>query len=99
MMKRNTAQTALEDVGDAFGTVISTGTEAFADITPDLEDIADAAIDTVAATGRISIRIVTGTIRFVARHPREVLIGAGLVAVCVVVLRYLSSSSSSHDAS
>ena len=53
---------------------------------------ADAAIDTVAATGRIGVRIVTRTVRFVARHPREVLIGVGLVAVCLGVLRLVKSS-------
>jgi len=81
MSTRSTTHAAFDEVTDALGAVISTGGDVLADITPAIEDVADAAIDTVAATGRVGVRIVTRTVRFVARHPREVLVGIGLIAL------------------
>jgi hypothetical protein len=94
MLKRKQAHTALNDMSDAVGSMVSGGGDIIADLAPDLEDIADAAIDTVAATGRIGVRLVTRSIRFVARHPREVLVTAGLVAMTLAIAGYFRSRAS-----
>lgn len=85
----NAAQAALDGVSDAFDVV--------ADLTDDVDDIADAAIEAVAATGRVGVRLVTRTVRFVGRHPRQVLIAVGLVALAVAVFGARKASGSDGD--
>jgi hypothetical protein len=57
-----------------------------------LVDIADAAADAAVATGRLGTRIITRTVRLVARHPKKILIGVVLIAAVVGVLNYLNSN-------
>lgn len=57
-----------------------------------LVDIADAAADAAVATGRLGTRIITRTVRLVARHPRKILVGVVLVAAVAGVMSYLKSN-------
>lgn len=97
MKKRNKALATVEDVAQAVGDVIAVpidvGGDLIDDITPELGEIADAAVSTVAATGRVGVRLATRTVRFIARRPKEVMIGLVVVATALAVLSYLKSRS------
>ena len=85
MSRRNTAVETVDDVTQVVGG------DLIDDITPELGEIAGAAVTTVAATGRIGIRIVASIIRFVFRRPKEVLIGLVVVAAVMGVVSYKRS--------
>ncbi|MDW3216043.1 MAG: hypothetical protein R8G01_18750 [Ilumatobacteraceae bacterium] len=85
-MGRSNTQVAV-DVVDAAG-------DAIGDVTEDLADLAEAAASTAAVVGRTGFRIVGRTIRFVARHPREVLAGVVIVTVAAAAARFVRSRSS-----
>ena len=84
-MARSNTQVAVDTVdmvGDAVG-----------DITHDVADLAEAAVAVVAVTGRVGLRVVGRTIRFVARHPRDVLAGIVLVTVAMAAVKFVRSRS------
>lgn len=83
---------------DALGDVVSDGAELAADVVDGLTDVAEVAIDTVASTGRVGVRIVGRTFRFIARRPREVLAVVVIVAAVVAVLGCLKSNSADSSA-
>lgn len=88
-MSRSNTQVAVDmvdTVGDAVG-----------DVTHDLADLAEAAISVAAITGRAGLRVVARTIRFVARHPREVLAGIVVVTVATAAIKFVRSRSTSSS--
>jgi hypothetical protein len=90
MNRSNTqvAADAVDTVGDAFG-----------DITHDLADLAEAAVAVAAVSGRVGLRIVSRTVRLLARHPREALAGIVVVTVMVAAIKLVRSSSTSRSSS
>ena len=94
----STTHDALGDVASSMGDVVSDGAELAADLVDGLTDVAEVAIDTIASTSRVGVRVLGRTIRFVARHPREVIVGVAIVAAVIAVLGYLKSNSADSSA-
>ena len=94
----STSQDALGDVASSMGDVVSDGAELAADLVDGLTDVADVAIDTIASTSRVGVRLVGRTFRFIARRPREVLVAVVIVAAVAAVLSYLKSNSADSSA-
>jgi len=92
MSRRNKTQAVAGDVVDIVGDTIG-------DFTDDLGDIAEVAVTAVAETSVVGIRLVTRAVRFVARHPREVLAGVAVIAVAITVVSMLKSQSDSSSTS
>jgi hypothetical protein len=90
-MSRSNTQVAVD--------TIETAGDAVGDITHDVADLAEAAVSVAAVTGRVGFRVVTRTIRFVARHPREVLAGIVVVTVAVTAIKVVRSFSTSRSTS
>lgn len=86
MSTRNTTQAAIEDVVDVVG-------DSIGGITDDLGEIAEVAVTAIAETSVVGVRLLTRTIRFITRHPREVLAGVAVIAVAVGVMSVLKSRS------
>ncbi len=82
----NVAVEAVDAAGDAVG-----------DVADDLVDLAEVAVSTAAVAGRAGFRIIGRTIRFVARHPREVLAGVVVVTVAVAAIKMVRSRSASNQ--
>lgn len=89
----------LSTAQDTFGDIVEDGADLAADLVDDLTDVAEVAIDTIASTSRVGVRVVGRAVRFVARHPREVIAGIAVVAVLAAVLGYLKSNSADASAS
>lgn len=94
----STAQDAVTDAAGAVSDALSAGVELVDDVTPDLVDAVEAAVDTVASTSKFTIRLASKVVRFVARRPKEVLIGIALIAVVAGAVSYLSQRSSDANA-
>lgn len=87
-MGRSNTQVAIDAV-DAAG-------DAVGDVAEDLVDLTEVAVSSAAVAGRVGFRIIRRTIRFVARHPREVLAGVVVVSVAVAATKFMRSRSSSR---
>ena len=88
MGRSNTQQVTIdtmEAAGDAVG-----------DVADDIADLAEVAVSAAAVTGRLGFRMVRRTVRFIARHPREVLVGAVVVTVAVAAIKLVRSRSASQ---
>lgn len=81
------------DMVDAAGDVGDVG-----DVGDDLVDLAEVAVSAAAVTGRLGFRMVRRTVRFIARHPREALVGAVVVTVAVAAIKLVRSRSASQPA-
>ncbi len=79
--------------------MVDTAGDAVSDITHDVADAAEAAVSAAAVTGRAGIRVASRTIRFVARHPREVLAGVVFVTVALAAIKIVRSRSTSSSRS
>ncbi len=90
-MSRSNTEVAV-DMVDTVGDAVS-------DITHDVADVAEAALSAATVTGRAGIRIASRTIRFVARHPREVLAGVVFVTVALAAIKVVRSRSNSSSPS
>ena len=88
----------LSTTHDALGDVVSDGAELAGDLVDGLTDVAEVAIDTIASTRRVGVRVLGRTFRFFARRPREVLVAVVIVAAVAVVLGYLKSNSADSSA-
>ena len=75
--------------------MIDTMGDAVSDVSRDVADVAEAAASIAAVTGRAGLRVVSRTIRFVARHPREVLTGVVVVTVALAAIKIVRSRSAS----
>jgi len=91
---------ALETVGDvaqvlgeAIAAPLELGADILDDIGPDVVDIADAAVVTAVASGRLGLRVLSRTISFIGRNPKKALAGLVVVAVVAAVLSYVCSNS------
>jgi hypothetical protein len=88
-MSRNNTQVAV-DVVDTVGDAVD-------EIADDIADLAEVAVSAATVTGRVGFRIISRTVRFVARHPREVLAGVVVVTVAVAAIRLVRSRSTSSS--
>lgn len=77
----STSRDASSDTAGAVAGAVGAGIELVDELAPDVVDVVESAAETVVSTGRLAIRIITKTLRFVARHPKGVLIGVAVVAV------------------
>ena len=66
------------------------------DVGDDLVELAEVAVSAAAVTGRLGFRVLRRTIRFIAGHPREALIGAVVVTVAVGAIKLARSRSASQ---
>jgi hypothetical protein len=72
---------------------LDTGAALLDEIGPDLVDLADAAAVTAVASGRIGFRLLSRTLRFLGRHPKQAVIGLLVVAVVGAVASVACSNS------
>lgn len=89
----STAQDAASDVLDVVAGTMNAGVELVEDITPDLTEVVESAVDAVASTSKVAVRLSSKVLRFVARHPKEVLTAIAVVAVALGALGYFSKRS------
>lgn len=95
LSQRSAVQRAYDEVGDAWSAVPVDGVaEAVADLIDDVGDlavdVAEVAASTITSSSRLGIRFVTSTVRFVARHPREILAGLVIVTAVAAAVTYLT---------
>jgi hypothetical protein len=86
-MGRNKAEMAI-DTSDVVG-----------EVGDDLAELAEVAVSAAAVTGRLGFRVLRRTVRFIARHPREALVGAVVVTVAVAAIKMVRSRSASQPSS
>lgn len=89
----SSAQDAASDVVDVVAGAMSASAELVEDITPDLAEVVESAVDAVASTSKVAVRLSSKVLRFVARHPKEVLTAIAIVAVTLGALGYLTKRS------
>lgn len=87
-MGRSNTHVAIDTV-DATADVV-------ADVGDDLAELAEVAVSAAAVTGRLGFRALRRTVRFIARHPREALVGAVVVTVAVAAIKMVRSRSASQ---
>ena len=80
-------------VGDVVTDGLATGADLLDEIGPDLVDLADAAAITAVASGRIGFRLLSRTLGFVGRHPKQVLVGLVVIAAIGAVASFVCSNS------
>ena len=76
--------------------MIDTVGDAVSDISHDVADVAEAAVSVAAVTGGAGLRVVSRTIRFVVRHPREVLTVVVVVTAAIAAAKIARSRSASR---
>lgn len=91
-------QDTLGDVAESVSEIASSSADLAADLVDDLTDVAEVAIDAIAGTSRVGVRLVGRTIGFVARRPRDVIAGVVIVAAVIAVIGYLKSRSADSSA-
>lgn len=69
------------------------------DVGDDLVELAEVAVSAAAVTGRLGFRVLRRTVRFIARHPREALVGAVVVTVAVAAIKMVRSRSAAQPTS
>lgn len=84
-------------LGDAIAAPLELGADLLDDIGPDVIELADAAVVTAVASGRIGLRVLSRTIGFIGRHPKKVLVGLVVVAATAAVMSYVCSNSDSNS--
>jgi len=87
-MGRSNTHVAIDTV-DATADVVG-------EVGDDLAELAEVAVSAAAVTGRLGFRVLRRTVRFIARHPREALVGAVVVTIAVAAIKMVRSRSASQ---
>ncbi len=89
----DTVGEAAQLLGDVISAPLELGADLLDDVGPDVLELADAAAVTAVASGRLVFRLLSRTIGFIGRHPKQVLTGLVIVAAVAAVLCYSRSNS------
>lgn len=104
MFRKHAAQQAFDDATDAIGSAVSaapvdSAVDAMGELAGDVGELAVDVVDAAAATTRVGLRLAARTIRFVARHPKGVLVGLVVLVALGAAASYFGNQDGSSSSS